>query len=216
MSDYIKLDTDSASIQYLCKKDKRLAKVIDMVGPISYTLHDDNPYEFLVHEIIEQMLSVKAGAKIFERLTEICNNDLSPQVIANCSREQLLSTGTSNNKATYIQSLTSAVVSGSLDLTLLPNYSDDVVIEKLTSIKGIGNWTAKMYLIFVLDRQDVLPVEDGAFLQVYKWLYKTQDISPKSIEKRCRKWKPYSSIASRYFYRALDCGLLKQEFHLYK
>lgn len=93
---------------------------------------------------------------------------------------------------------------------------DEEVIKELTTIRGIGKWTAKMYLLFVLDRQDILPIEDGAFLQSYKWLYKTDDISRTSIEKKCKKWKPYSSIATRYLYRALDIGMTKREFHLYK
>ncbi|MCC8014242.1 MAG: hypothetical protein LIO87_03520 [Eubacterium sp.] len=83
-------------------------------------------------------------------------------------------------------------------------------------ILGIGKWTAKMYLIFVLDCPDVLPVEDAAFLQAYKWLYKTEDCSEKSVYKKCKKWKPYSSIAARYLYRALDMGYTKKEFHLFK
>lgn len=73
-----------------------------------------------------------------------------------------------------------------------------------------------MYLIFVLDRQDILPYEDVTFLQSYEWMYKTKDRSKESIAKRCKKWNPYSSIASRYLYHALDLGLTKEEFHLYK
>lgn len=109
-----------------------------------------------------------------------------------------------------------AQVNSDLHTLLLPELDDESVIKQLTAIKGIGNWTAKMYLIFVLDRQDILPTEDVAFLQAYKWLYKTTDRSPASITNKCTKWKPYSSIAARYLYRALDSGLTKTEFHLYK
>ena len=110
------------------------------------------------------------------------------------------------------------ISSESKDLVLsdLTKLSDLEVIKKLTKYRGIGNWTAKMYLIFVLNRQDILPYEDGAFIQAYKWLYKTDDISPKAVEKKCRKWKHYSSIAARYMYRALDLGFTKDEFHFYK
>lgn len=101
-------------------------------------------------------------------------------------------------------------------LSELQNLSDDEVIKKLTSLRGIGLWTAKMYLIFVLNRQNVLPVEDVAFLQSYKWMYKTDDISKDSVIKKCEKWSPYSSIAARYLYRALDTDLTKNEFHPYK
>ena len=79
MSEIITLDMNTPSVQYLCKKDKRLAKVISMVGPITYEPHDEDPYSFLVHEIIEQMLSVKAGRVIYERLETLCNGNVSPE-----------------------------------------------------------------------------------------------------------------------------------------
>ena len=89
------------------------------------------------------------------------------------------------------------------------------VISHLTNIKGIGNWTAKMYLIFVLDRSDVLPYEDVAFQQSYKWLYNTSSTEKADIIKRCKKWSPYATVASRYLYRALDMGLTKTDFKMY-
>ena len=77
-------------------------------------------------------------------------------------------------------------------------------------------WTAKMYLIFVLNRQNILPIEDVAFLQSYKWMYKPDDVSKESVVKKCKKWSPYSSIATRYLYCALNMGFTKEEFHLFK
>jgi len=216
MSKTIILDMNSPPVQYLCKRDKRLAKVISMVGPITYTTHEEDPYSFLVHEIIEQMLSVKAGAKIFDRLNTLCNDHIVPETIMNLTDEELRSIGTSKNKVTYIKALTQEIISGNLQLNSLQDYSDVEVTKKLTAIKGVGNWTAKMYLIFVLNRDDILPVEDVAFLQSYKWMYHTNDVTNESVQKRCKKWKPYSSIASRFLYRALDTGLVKKEFHLYK
>ena len=186
-----------------------------MIGEIEYLPHKDG-YSFLIHEIIEQMLSIKAGKKIFDRLSALCNDRITPEIIAKLSDKQLKSCGTSTAKGEYIKIITQAIVSQDLILSDLAQLSDIEVIKKLTKYRGIGNWTAKMYLIFVLDRQDILPYEDGAFLQAYKWLYKTEDVSRKTIEKKCRKWKPYSSIAARYMYRALDLGLTKEEFHLFK
>lgn len=215
MPNTITLTPESESIQYLCKKDKRLAKVISTIGPISYHPYDDG-YAFLVHEIIEQMLSVKAGAKIYERLETLCAGSITPGAINRLSDEEIRSTGTSSAKVSYIRSLTAAVISGALDLSSLVSMTDSEIIKTLTAIKGIGNWTAKMYLIFVLDRPDVLPTEDVAFLQAYQWLYKTDDRTPESVRRKCKKWKPYSSIAARYLYRALDGGYTKEEFHLFK
>lgn len=212
----ITLDINHPAVQYLCKKDKRLAKVISMVGSISYTPHNENIYAFLIHEIIEQMLSVKAGQKIYERLKILCNGDITPERVNALSDDEIRLTGTSKAKIQYIRGLTEAIINGDLVFNDLNNLSDKEIIERLTKLHGIGNWTAKMFLIFVLDRPDVLPFEDGALLQSYRWIYKPKNLSAASIQKKCKKWSPYSSIASRYLYRALDMGLTKEEFHLFK
>lgn len=211
----VTLNKNSLGVKYLCAKDMRLAKVVSMVGTISYIL-DDNEYAFLIHEIIEQMLSIKAGRKIYERLERLCGGRITPQSVSELSDEAIRSTGTSNAKVSYIRNITDAVLSGYICFDELRELSDEAVIKKLTALRGIGTWTAKMYLIFVLDRQDVLPFEDGAFLQSYRWLYKTTDSTPASVKKKCTKWKPYSSIAARYLYRILDLGLTREEFHLFK
>lgn len=216
MGKIVILDNSSYEIQYLCKKDKRLAKVISMVGPITYETHDEDPYEFLIHEIIEQMLSIKAGNKIFSRLVDLCGGKVTPSMVNKLTDEQIKSIGTANSKVSFIRSITNAVLNGELDFGSLKEMNDSDVFKYLISFKGIGKWTANMYLIFVLNRMDILPTNDAAFLQSYEWLYKTTDRSDTSIRNKCKKWKPYSSIASRYLYRALDSGLTKEKFHLYK
>lgn len=217
MQEIITLGMNTPSVQYLCRKDKHLAKLVSMVGSISYVPHcHDDTYAFLIHEVIEQMLSIKAGRKIYRRLEDLCNGKVTPEKVSQLSDEQIKSIGTASSKVHCIRGITDAVMCGELDFEKINYLSDDDILEKLTKLQGIGNWTAKMYLIFVLDRQDVLPYEDVAFLQVYKWVYKTDDVSPESIKKKCKKWKPYSSIAARFFYKALDAGMTKSEFHLYK
>lgn len=212
MQKTIILNQETPAIQYLCKTDNRLAKAIQMVGPITYSTHANNPYAFIVHEIIEQMLSIKAGKKIYDRLENICNGSITPASINQLTDEQLRSTGTSIAKVGYIRNLTAAILSKSIILDEFSSLPDDIVIKRLTSIKGIGTWTAKMYLIFVLDRQDVLPYEDGAFIQAFRWLYGYKTVSKSTIIKRTKKWSPYSSIAARYCYKALDMGLVKYNF----
>lgn len=200
------ISQNTAAIQYLCSTDSRLAQAIQMIGPITYSTHDNNPYAFIVHEIIEQMLSIKAGKKIYDRLEIICDGTITPTSVNQLTDEQLRSTGTSIAKVGYIRNLTTAILSKSIILDELTSLPDDIVINKLTSIKGIGIWTAKMYLIFVLDRQDVLPYEDGAFIQAFRWLYGYKTVSKNTIVKHTKKWSPYSSIAARYCYKALDMG----------
>lgn len=211
----IRLDSESIEIQHLCKKDKRLAKAISLVGPLVYATHDD-PFSFLVHEIIEQMLSKKAGASIYKKLDEVCNHSISANTISQLSIEDIRSCGTSNSKANYISSLAHSVIDGSCNFSYIASLDDQAAMNYLLQLKGIGTWTAKMYLIFVLNRSNVLPFEDVAFQQAYKWLYRTEDASKESISKRCKKWAPYASVGARYMYRLLDEGFTKEPFHLYK
>ena len=212
----IYLGEDCKQILHLCKRDKRLAKVIKMVGPITYSVSNKDPYVFLLHEIIEQMLSIKAGTKIFGRLEDLCEGAITPDKVNKLTDEQIKCIGTSNSKVLSIRNLTNKIISGELNLYELNKSSDEIITKSLLSLRGIGNWTVKMYLLFILDRQDILPYEDAAFLQSYCWMYKTNDKAKESIIKKCQKWKPYSSIAARYLYRALDMGLTKEEFHLFK
>ena len=215
MPEILTYDTASPEIIYLCEKDKRLAKVISLVGPISFEKREiTDGYSFLIHEIIEQMLSIKAGKRIFDRIVALCDGNLCPESIDRISIDELRKAGTSASKARSIKTITEEVLTGNLNLVELEMLPDKEVATKLTQVYGIGSWTAKMYLLFVLGRPDILPYEDAAFLQSYKWMYNTTDCSPLSVKKQCQKWSPYSSLAARYLYRALDNGLVKEEFHL--
>ena len=115
MHDVITLNMNAPSVQYLCRKDKRLAKLISMVGTITYSPYTDG-YPFLVHEIIEQMLSIKAGQKIYARLEELCNGNITPDIVTSLSNEEIHSIGTSKSKVSYIRNITNAIVSRELDL----------------------------------------------------------------------------------------------------
>ena len=209
MRDRVLLNSESDAVKHLLKNDSTIARVISLVGPIEYIPYDDS-YSFLVANIIAQMLSNKAGDTITNRLVELCNGQITVRNINNLTDDQIRNTGISNAKVSYIRNLTRAVVSGEIDFCALAKKNDSDIIQRLTKIKGIGSWTAKMYLIFVLDRKNVLPFEDGAFCAAYKWAYSTQDVSPKSIKKNTESWNPYCSIASRFLYRALDSGMTKK------
>ena len=215
MSNVITLNAEHPAIKTLCERDKRLTKVVRMVGTITYKPYEDS-YAFLVSQIIGQRLSNKVADVLYQRLATLCNGSIIPVTIGKLSDDEIKSIGISANKVRYIRALSEAVREGQLDFGELSYMDDAAVIRSLTAIHGIGQWSAKMYLIFVLDRQDVLPYENVAFLQGYGWAYKTDDFSKESIEKKCRKWKPYSSLAARYMYRALDMGLTKSAFHLFK
>ena len=209
------LRQSSPEIMLLCQRDKRLGKLISAIGDLTYTIPDDD-YAFMIHEIIEQMLSVKAGRAIYGRFVDLCDGTVSPDRVSALTDDQIKGIGTSRPKVRCIREFTDYVSAGCFDKTQFLSMSDSEIIESLTRVRGIGNWTAKMYLIFVMNRKNVLPFEDRAFLQVFSWLYNTQNCQPDVVQKKCKKWRPYSSYAARYFYRALDMGMTNEEFHLYK
>lgn len=215
MTEVIRLDQDTEAVQYLCRKDKRLAKVIQTVGPIAYSPYRDS-YSFIVNHIIGQMLSNKVRDVIYGRLLDLCPEGITEKTISALSDEDIRRIGISNAKVRYIRSFTETMTQRKIDFDAFSQMKDEEIIRQLTKLPGIGSWTAKMYLIFALNRQNVLPVEDAAFLQSYRWMYKTDDVSPAAVRKKCKKWSPYASIGARYMYQALDLGLTRQEFHLYQ
>lgn len=203
------------AISYLMEKDKRIAKLVSMIGEIECSVHNDD-FKFLVEQIVGQLLSNKAAKTLNTKLFKLCDGTITPDKILTFTFDEINSLGISRQKVGYIINLAKIVNDGVFSFSELRNKSDKEIMELLTSIKGIGNWTAKMYLLFVLRRNDILPYEDTAFLQAYKWLYKKSKVEKSEVIRKCRKWSPYSSYASRYLYRALDMGLTKEAFHLYK
>lgn len=199
---------DSPEIKTLCASDKKLSILIKRYGNLTYTLYADE-FAFIVETIIGQMLSSKAAEKIVSRMYDLCENRLTIESVLRISHQDLRGIGLSGKKADYILQFAQTVQNDPELFARLRKAPDCDVIKQLTALRGIGIWTAKMYLIFVLDRHDILPCEDGAFLQAYKWLYGTNNINPAAIEQQCLPWQPYSSIAARYLYRALDEGLMQ-------
>ena len=196
------------AIKHLKQNDQRLGRVIDYFGEIPIHTHND-PFSFLVGEIIGQMISNSVRKVISERLSMLCGGTITPEAILQHSNDEIKNCGMSASKAMYIRSLAEKTYNKELDFTQLKELDDVTIIKRLKQLKGIGDWTAKMFLLFHLGRNDVLPYEDGAFIQSYKWLYNTKVVKAESIQKRCKKWKPYSSIGARYMYYALDKGLTK-------
>lgn len=201
-------------ISYLKAKDERLAKVIDAIGDLKIHEFTDS-FRFLVYEIVGQMLSSSVRDVLISRLELLCAHDVNPQTISILRIEDLRRIGLSNSKSSFILNLSQLVLEHQLDFSSLSEMTDQEVVNYLMKVKGIGIWTSKMYLLFFLRRDDVLPVEDVAFLQAFKWLYGMKNPSRKTIEHRCKKWSPYSSLASRYMYRALDTGLTKVPINVF-
>lgn len=200
------ISLNSDGVRHLISVDASLGALILSIGELNYTVHD-NPLKHVSDSILGQMLSNSVANVIRNRFYDLCEGDVSFAKVRTLSVDDIVSVGTSKRKAEAILSI--AMLSSEAELNNLNSLSDTDAYKKLISFKGIGPWTAKMFLLFYLQRSDVLPYEDVAFLQSYKWLYGIEKVSPDFVINSCKKWAPYSSIAARYLYRALDSGLVK-------
>ena len=193
----------SAAIKHL-KKDRKLAKVIDQVGIYNLPI-TENPYESLVEAIITQQLSGKAADSISARFRDIYGKFPKPADVLKTSDGKLRKAGLSYMKVSYIKDLSNKVESKELRLSHMKNLTDEEVIEQLTIVKGIGRWTAEMFLIFSLGRQDVLPVGDLGLKKGIQRLYSLSELPEKEeMEKIAQKWRPYRSVATWYLWRNLS------------
>lgn len=211
MNDGRIMHIDSPECRHLALADPLLGRAMRLVGDFEYSAHP-NTEDFFFSTIIGQMMSNTVADVIENRVSAMCGGKMTADTIIELGMERIRSAGVSMQKAEYMTLFAQKVKSEPQYLKKLAAKSNGEVIKELTSLRGIGNWTAKMYLLFVLNRSDILPYEDGAFLQAYRWLYQTEDIKPASIKGRCQVWQPYESIASRFLYRLLDYGYTKYPF----
>lgn len=196
--------TRKSSIAHLRKNDASLKAVIRAVGP--FTLRPaKNRYEMLVRSIISQQISVSAASSIRTKLFHLVDNDVAADRIQELGDEQIRAAGVSPQKLRYMRDLSSRVAEGRLPLSQFGRLSDDAVVERLVEVKGIGEWTAQMFLIFALGRLDVLPHADVGIQNAIQNLYSLSSRPDRStIEEIAQPWRPYASVASWYCWRSLD------------
>ncbi len=184
--------------EHLSNNDPLLKEVINKVGHI-YREVEPNIFTSLVRSIIGQQISTAAQRTIYNRLLELVN-DISAQTIFSLEQTELQQIGISNRKALYIKELASKVVNKEIDLESLKTKSDENVIKELTSLKGVGIWTAEMTLIFSLQREDIVSYGDLAIRRGMEKLYKIEKISKKQFDSYRNKYSPYGSVASLYLW----------------
>ncbi len=190
------------------KSDPVLRAIIERVGP--FRMEYSSP-EFcsLAEAILYQQLNGKAAATIHKRFVAVAGDPPTPEGILRLSDQQLRSVGLSKQKSAYLKDLATKTASGLLDFSKLGELSDEEVVEHLTQVKGIGVWTAHMFLMFSLRRQNVLPTGDYGVQAAIKLHYRKRKLpKPKDIEKIARVWEPYRSIACWYMWRSLDIETL--------
>lgn len=187
----------------LCKIDPVLGKVIKQKGPCPLT-HKRGGFDIVCRMIVFQQLSGKAANTIWERLRVLCpRKKVTPFAVAGLTDQQLRLVGLSRQKIGYLRNLVVHVNDGSLNFSRLSGMSDSAVAEHLTQVKGIGQWTAEMYLMFVLGRPDVFSAGDLGLRTGVKKLHgpRRKDFN---FAKFAERWKPYRTIASWYLWRSLE------------
>jgi DNA-3-methyladenine glycosylase II len=221
------------AINHLKKNDRVMRSIIERIGPCR--MEFDTPvFHNLAEAIVYQQLNGKAAATIFNRFTALAGEPLTPEGILKLSDQQLRGVGLSKQKSAYLKDLSAKTASGQLDFAGLAKQSDDEVIAHLTQVKGIGVWTAHMFLMFTLQRPNVLPTGDYAIrVAMFKHYLdrktppapraaakkstaaarksrprKIKLPTPAQMEKIAKSWEPYRSVACWYLWRSLNIKTL--------
>ena len=185
-------------ISYLKNKDKKLAEVIEKVGLIERET-DPELFSALVHHIVGQQISTKAQATIWERIKNSFGS-VTPERVLNASVDEIRSFGISLRKVEYIKDFAEKVHTGEFDIEAAEKMEDDELIKYLTTLKGVGVWTAEMILLFCLQRPNVFSFDDLAIQRGLRMVYHHRKIDRKLFEKYRRRFTPYCSVASLYLW----------------
>ena len=185
-------------IEYLKAKDKRLGEVIEKIGRVDREV-DTDLFSSVVHHIIGQQISTKAQATIWARMQEQFG-EVNAESISEADIDRLQSFGMTFRKAEYIKDFAEKVKTGEFALQEISRLPDDEAIQALASLKGIGVWTAEMILLFCLQRPDIFSFDDLAIQRGLRMVYHHRKIDRKLFEKYRRRFSPYCSVASLYFW----------------
>jgi len=163
-------------------------------------------YGALLRSIVGQQLSTKAARTIYGRMTELFDGHApTPRQLLAVDPERIRAAGLSYSKISYLRDLAAHVEEGSLELERLPELPDDEVTAQLTAIKGLGQWTADMFMMFHLGRPDILPVGDLGIRRAVQVEYRMRKLpDPKRLEKTARPWRPYRTLACLFLWSSLD------------
>lgn len=199
------------ALAHLRQADPVLRKVIEQVGPCRLRpLTDGSHFEFIARSIIYQQLSTKAAATIHGRVQVLCGGALAAEPLSRLADEALRGAGLSRQKLGYLRDLAARDAAGSLDTRHFPDLPDEDITRQLVQVKGVGVWTAQMFLIFRLGRPDVLPVLDLGIRKGVQRAYRLRKLpDAKRIEKIAGPWAPYRTVGSWYMWRVLELDATK-------
>jgi len=187
------------------KKDPKLAKIINQVGDYNVKI-TKNRYQSLVEAIIAQQLSGSAAESILKKFKKLSKSKFpKPFEVIKIPDSKIRSVGLSKMKIMYIKDLSKKIQTKQLNMRKISTKSDEYVVEHLTNVKGIGRWTAEMFLIFSLGRLDVLPVGDLGLKKGIQLMYSLKELpNEKEIERIAESWRPYRTVATWYLWKSLQ------------
>lgn len=190
---------DASATEYLMAKDAKLAEAIKAVGNIQRPM-DGDVFTSVVKSIVGQQISAAGLKTVLGRLTAKTGDPITPEAINALSIDDLQSCGMTFRKAEYIKAFADKVTSGEFDISALETMDDEEVIDALSSLKGIGRWTAEMILIFSMNRMDVLAFDDVGIHRGMRMVYHHRKVTKEMFEKYRRRFSPYGTVASLYFW----------------
>jgi DNA-3-methyladenine glycosylase II len=192
------------AIHHLRRSDPVLSGIIERVGEYGIRFRDPD-FETLVKSIVSQQLSGRVASVIFGRLASAVGGKVTPENVLKLRPSRMRTLGLSGQKTAYIRDLARHARDGTVIFEGLTNLSDQEVIERLTQVKGIGVWTVHMFLIFALQRHDVLPTGDLGIRNAIRKAYGLTELpTPAQMETMAERWRPYCSVASWYLWRSLE------------
>jgi len=194
------------AIAHLQQMDPVLGHIIARCGPCTLQPRELEPLVMLCRSIVYQQLSGKAAGTIMMRFLGLYDPDaLTPEALLRTADDTLRGIGLSRQKIAYMKDLATKVQDGALQLAKLPMHNETEVMHQLMSVKGIGRWTAEMFLIFALGRLDVFPVDDLGIRKAMQRAYGYKRLpAPVTMHRHARKWVPYRTVATWYLWRSLD------------
>ena len=185
------------------KKDEKLRKVIENNDIQKLTKRKDY-FNVLVVSIVYQQLSGASASAIYGRLKESCNDKVTPEKIEELSNREMRKLGLSRQKISYMNDLAKKFMNKEVNPRKFHSQSDQEIIEELVRIRGIGRWTAEMFLMFSLARPDIFPADDLGIKKAIERIYGLKDLSTKKLDLFSLRWKPYRTYASLYLWKSGD------------
>lgn len=205
------INSDDPAVRMIANNDPQMDKLIRLIGDIDVTMRTDY-FRSICRSIVGQLISIKAANTIFSRLETMVNGEFTARRLSECTQEEIQAVGLSARKAMYIKYFAEKVVKGEIDLQQLNQLDNDQVIKQLTEIKGIGKWTAEMFLIFSLGRTDVMALDDIGLQRGAQWLYQTPSKDRREIlAEKSKLWHDWSTFASFYLWEAVLQNFVTQQ-----